>query len=250
MNKIAFIFLLLIGSFSQAQTIISDRPTKSVRSTVIPKSSLQVETGMSAGFTPGGGQAINRIIAPSSLFRFGVSEYFELRILTQFESFKSPFDLNRTSGMSDLQIGTKIRLLDKEGEDTKVSWLTQIAVPTGSRGITTDLYVGINSLAISHVLSENMSLSYNLGYDFYLEKNGNLTYSVALVTAVNDKVSFFVEPYGQYTRLLTYEASFDAGLTYLIKENLQMDFSFGSGLNHKMNFLGVGFSWNTAKTEK
>ncbi|MFT6716504.1 MAG: hypothetical protein ACJA0Q_001146 [Saprospiraceae bacterium] len=247
MKKIGFLILALCAGSTYAQTIISDRPTKTNSSTVIPISSLQVETGASVAFTPNGTKANSRIIAPTSLFRYGVSDFFEIRMLTQFESFKAPLDLNRTSGIADFQFGTKIRLLDNDEETTKVAWIGHMSIPTGSRGISSELYSGISSLAISHVLAENINFSYNLGFNYYPTKNGDITYSAALGVAVNDKVSFFIEPYGQYTRLQTYEASFDAGLTYLLKSNVQMDFSYGSGLNHKMNFLSIGFSWNTAK---
>ena len=249
MKKIGFLILVLCAGSLKAQTIVSDRPTKSNSSTVIDKSSLQLEMGTSVEFTPNVGTSSTRIIAPTSLVRYGVSNYFEIRMLTQFESFKNPLELSRTSGISDLQIGTKIRLLDKADETTKVAWITHVSIPTGTRGISSETYRGINSLAISHVLAENINFAYNLGFNYYTDKNGDLTYSMALGVKVNDKVSFFVEPYGEYTRLRTYQASFDAGLTYLLNDNFQMDFSYGSGLNHKMNFLSVGFSWNTAKKE-
>ena len=247
MKRIGLVLLVAFGGFVQAQTIVSDRPTQAVSSTVIPKGSLQTETGISVAFTPSGTKTGTKILAPTSLFRYGLSEYFELRLLTQFVSRKSPLDANRTSGMDDLQIGTKIRLLDKEDDPTTVALNVHVAIPTGSRGISSDIYRGVTNLSVSHVLADNVNLVYNAGFNYYTSKNGDLTYAIALDVGVNDKVRFFIEPYGQYTSLLTYEASFDAGLTYLIKDNLKLDFSYGSGLNHKMNFMSVGFSWSTAQ---
>jgi hypothetical protein len=37
--------------------------------------------------------------------------------------------------------------------------------------------------------------------------------------------------------------NFDAGLTYLVKDNVQLDFSFGTGLTHKMNYISLGCCW-------
>lgn len=247
MKKIGFIILALVTGTTYAQTINTDRPTKSFSSTVVPKTSLQVETGASVTFTPNGTTTNSRIIAPSSLIRFGVSNYFEFRLQTQFESYKRPTDLTRTSGISDIQLGTKIRLLDKPEENTKVAWITDVTIPTGSRGITPNLYKAINSLAISHVLADNINLFYNAGFNFYPTKNGDITYAIGLGVNVTDKVNFYIEPYGEYIRLQTYEASFNTGITYLVKDNVQLDFSYGSGLNHKMNFLSVGFSWNALR---
>ena len=42
-------------------------------------------------------------------------------------------------------------------------------------------------------------------------------------------------------------SNFDAGFTYLIKDNFQLDFSFGTGINHAMNYLSIGCSLNIAK---
>jgi len=35
----------------------------------------------------------------------------------------------------------------------------------------------------------------------------------------------------------------------LVKDNLQLDFSFGTGINHTMNYISLGFSWKTLKKE-
>lgn len=231
------------------EKLITDRPTQNISAKIVPKSSLQVETGAKVNFTPGGQQASSRITAPSALVRWGISEYFEARLFTSFQSFKSPNDLQRTSGLGDVQVGTKIRILDKDDVPTKVAFVSHLIVPTGSRGISYEAYRAINRVSVSHVLMEGVDLGYNLGYNYYTDKNGDLTYSVVLDVAINDKVEIFVEPFGEYTRLLTFNASFDAGLTYLVKDNMQLDFSYGSGINHKMNFMSVGFTWLTGKSE-
>ena len=47
-----------------------------------------------------------------------------------------------------------------------------------------------------------------------------------------------------------HEANFDAGLTYLIQDNFQLDASFGTGINHNMNYFSVGASINISKAKK
>jgi hypothetical protein len=42
-------------------------------------------------------------------------------------------------------------------------------------------------------------------------------------------------------------ANLDAGITYLVNPNLQLDFSFGTGINHTMNFISAGISWRTGR---
>ncbi len=44
--------------------------------------------------------------------------------------------------------------------------------------------------------------------------------------------------------------NFDAGFTYLPNPNVQLDFSFGTGINDTMNYLSVGCSWLIPKTSE
>lgn len=250
MTKFSVFILLLIGGTINAQTISTDRSSKSISSTIVPKSSLQLEAGSSVTYTPFQGRNRNRIILPNILVRYGVSKYFELRASTQFESSKAPTDMMRLSGIGDLQFGLKISLLDNNEDKTKVAIIGHLVSPSGSRGITANEYYSLHNVAVSHELNKNVNLFYNLGYNVFLSRIGDLTYSLGLGVAVTDKVAFFIEHFGQYNELKTLEASFNSGITYLLKDAVQFDFSFGTGLNHKMNFLSAGLSWNIIRSEE
>ena len=67
--------------------------------------------------------------------------------------------------------------------------------------------------------------------------------------AINDKVGVYLETYGDIVEFQELLVNFDTGLTYLVKDNLQLDFSFGTGINHTMNYISLGFSWKTLKKE-
>jgi len=86
-------------------------------------------------------------------------------------------------------------------------------------------------------------LGYNIGYDYFGKGNGNLTYSLVFGIGVNDKAGIYVETFGSYIDFEMNEVNFDAGLTYLVMKNLQLDFSFGNGINTDLNYLAAGFSW-------
>jgi hypothetical protein len=91
-----------------------------------------------------------------------------------------------------------------------------------------------------------MGLGYNVGYNYFGRENGFLTYSVALAIAITEKAGIYIEPYGDIGLFDKYFSNIDAGITYLLKDNFQLDFSFGTGLNYTMNYLSAGFSWNIA----
>ena len=78
-----------------------------------------------------------------------------------------------------------------------------------------------------------------------LELKGDFVYSLALGFTVTDKTSLFIEPYGDLIEFDDLMANLDAGITYLLNPNLQLDFAFGTGMNHSMNFITAGISWRT-----
>jgi hypothetical protein len=236
-----------IGTLS-AQKIITDRPDQTESSSTIPIKSLQIEAG--ALFQRSSGIQANAY--PSVLWRYGVTENFELRLLTQFETNKILNSSLKSNGISDLQIGTKIQIFKREKVNTEIAFLSHLIIPTAKKELTNNTVGVINKLSISHAISEKIGLGYNVGYDYFGAGRGNLTYSVALGFSLSNKVGFYIEPYGEFTEFKDHLASFDTGFTYLLKDNLQLDISYGTGLNYNMNYFSTGFSWNinTGKNKK
>ena len=105
-NTLLFLFITLI-SFSQ--NIITDRPDQTESSSTVSFKSLQIEMGILLLRSNG----IQSNAYPSVLWRYGVSEKFEVRLLTQFETNKTLNSSLKNGGISDLQIGAKIQLFKK-----------------------------------------------------------------------------------------------------------------------------------------
>jgi len=99
------------------------------------------------------------------------------------------------------------------------------------------------------MLSDGLNLGYNVGYNYFGKGNGNLSYSISLNSAVNDKVAVYIEPYGEWIEMEDLIVNIDAGFTYLANDNLQFDLSFGTGVNEKMNYISAGLSWLLQKGE-
>jgi hypothetical protein len=223
-----------------AQDIITDRPDQTESSSTIQKSNLQLEAGIL--YYDNKDLSSSGWLVPSVLYRYGVTDYVEIRLLTQFETVKNSY---KTSGLSDLQIGFKVQLLNKEDKSTRIAFLSHAIVPTAKAMITSDSFGSINKLAVSHTLSSHVGLGYNLGYD-YVSRHHYLTYSMALGIGLSDKIGCFVEPYGALGENGLVENNFDVGFTFLARSNMQWDISYGTGINHKMNFFSFGFSWRTS----
>jgi|TARA_Y100000589_G_scaffold259899_1_gene249565 hypothetical protein len=243
MREITIIVILTIGLFSKKLNaqIVTDRPDQTESSSTVPKGSLQLESGILIGYEGENQERIRQLLLPTNLFRYGVSNWLELRILNQYELHK--LGKNRLEGISDLEIGTKIQMLKDESKSTEMAFLTHLIIPTGTDELSSEKFGSSNKLSISHEVSENISIGYNLGYNYFGEEKGDFTYSIALGVGINSKVGIYIEPYGEIANMDEFIANFDTGLTYLANENLQFDFSFGTGINWKMNYMSIGCSW-------
>ncbi len=252
MNKFlgTCLLVLVINSAIFSQTIITDRPDQTESSSTINKGSLQIESGILIGFTEDDLSSERQLLAPTNLFRYGIIDGVEIRVLSQFESVKDQNSSNKVSGISDLELGTKIQLFKKKDVNTEIAFLSHVILPTGSKGLTNDKLGTINKLSISHGLNDTMGLGYNVGYDYFGQGKGDLTYSIALGISVTEAFGIYIEPYGALLDFDTYESNFDAGITCLLNNQAQLDFSFGTGLNHTMNYLSVGCCINIVKANK
>lgn len=236
------LFLFLISISFYAQDIVTDRPDQTESSATVEKSALQIESGFAFENYNNGKE--NNFVTPSTLLRYGISKIIELRFVAEYQSTNVGLDgANRKyQGFNDLEIGAKIQLLKKENIDTEIAFLSHFVIPTANANFTTN-YLGIvNKLSISHSISEKLSVGYNIGYDL-IEKQSALTYSLAIGFSISNSVGFYIEPYGVWAEQNQFESNFDLGITYLLNSNLQLDLSYGTGLNNKMEYLAAGFSW-------
>ncbi len=232
-------------------TIVTDRPDQTEASSTVYPGALQIESGITwqtfdlARSSSDQTRRIESFALPNTHFRLGLVENFELRVVTQPEllrSYVAGEEISRTAGLADLQLGFKWRIYSGENGGPEVGFLSHLVVPTGSDGLSIESYGVINKLAVTHSLSDKHSLAWNLGYDYLGEGNGDLFYSLAWGIGLSEKVGVYLEPYGFLVNLEEMVFNADAGLTYLLSDNMQFDYSFGLGLNEEMNYHSIGFS--------
>lgn len=244
------IAMALLSNGLKSQTINTDRPDQTESSATVPNKSLQIESGVLIGFTEEPGLSTRQILAPTSLLRFALFNFAELRFVSQIEHFRNYNKGMDRLGLSDLELGTKIQLFQKEGVGFEAAVLSHWVIPSGSTFLSNGMNGTVNKICLSHAISNNLGIGYNIGYNYFGIGDGDLTYSIALGYSINDRVGVYIEPYGEYSNLKTYVSNFDAGFTYLIYEQLQADFSFGVGLNNKMNYASLGISWLLLRNNK
>ena len=137
MNSFRIIFLLCCSITLAAQEIITDRPDQTESSSTIQKGNLQIESGLLLEFL---GEDIScserTILAPTTLIRYGLLDFAELRIVSQIESVKN--NSISFTGISDLEVGTKLQLLKKEKSLLEIALLSHIVIPTGSKEVSSN----------------------------------------------------------------------------------------------------------------
>lgn len=238
---LAILLLAFIPTFSQ---IITDRPDQTESAVAIPFGSFQIETGIlySSSFSD---PKVKNYLLPTTLLRYSVVKGLELRFVAQYQIVKAgSFTSN---GFSDLEIGAKVELLNNDDKNIRIAFLTHLIVPSGSEDFRVDNLGIMNIFAFSHDINENVGIGYNIGYSYFGEGNGDLTYALVVGFGLNDKLSAFVEPYGEWAGFKEFYLNMDAGLTYLLSDNMQLDASFGLGITEQMHFFSFGFSWNIPK---
>jgi len=238
-------FTLIILWNEVSAQLVTDRPDQTESSSTVPAGSLQIESGIYLEYEDEEHPESQRLLLPTSLFRYGINRRVELRLLNQYEQRR--IANNRFSGISDLEIGSKIQLLKRPENPTEIAFLSHLIVPTGSQAIS-DKCLGTSSkLCLSHQMSETTALGYNVGYKYFGAGRGDLTYSLSLGIRVNERAGLYVEPYGELVNMEEAKLNCDAGFTYLATNNLQFDFSFGTGISRIMNYLSFGCSWLIVK---
>lgn len=236
LKTIAFIVVTSTTTFGQS--IITDRPDQTESSSTISVNNLQIEAGLQYTEVPGS----DELLAPSVLFRYGLIDILELRLVTEFTTIKNELTKKSINGLTDIQLGMKVQLLKKEGAP-EIAFLSHVVIPTAKDALSAQKTGVINKLSIAHNLFKKISIGYNIGYDNFGEGSGNFTYSLAIGTSISDKIGMYIEPFGEFTDFNKSIANFDFGFTYLFNKNLQADISYGTGLNNSMNYYSTGISY-------
>lgn len=237
------ILTLLFGLciFTVSAQIDTDRPTQSFSPHVMPKGSAQAELGFLSERPLNGVDQYN-VTYLNALVRYGLIDWLELRVVQNYQGIR----INKASldGLSPTTIGTKIHLMDADEGFAQVGLLTSLTLTNGEDAFAGDKATKDVRLLASHVLSDKLSLAYNIGGFWTNDQDMTGVYTVMLGISINDELSFFLEPYGFFAKNTPGDQRFNTGLVYKTSDNFQVDASVGNGLtkNAPDYFLSFGMS--------
>lgn len=230
--------------------IQTDRPDQTETPVLTPKGYFQMEHGFlveekDKDATPNPGYSY---FYPSSLWKYGLTDNFEIRLITQYVRIQNEPAIDQV-GFLPLALGFKSKLSEQRGGWPRVSFIGHLMFPgVVDEEFETTYFAPDMRLAFQHLISDRFNISYNLGAAWDGETaEPDFLYSLALGTAVTDRLGLFVEGYGRTPQREdgTIELKLDAGLTYLIGNNFQLDISAGQGITEEApeRFVGAGFSY-------
>lgn len=231
--------------------IMTDRPGIADTPFLIKKSAIQIESGFNYEFNTDHGRTNNALTYNSTLFRYGISKNFELRITSEYVKVTERHSLSdeamRTKGVNALTLGSKIFITEEQNWIPAISFMATLNLPYFGNKELRPLYVapGFKFMA-QHSLTEKLSLSYNAGALW----DGNKPISTGLYTfgldySLTEKATIFIENFGFVPESGHSQHGSNAGLCYLFTKNFQFDISAGFGLTDISSdgFINFGLSW-------
>ncbi|MBS0010502.1 MAG: transporter [Bacteroidales bacterium] len=247
--------LIAIPAFVNAQDevpeLVTDRPDQTESSALVPHKSLQIETGFVLENKETDYFKQMSFAYNTTLLRYGLLENFELRLGMEYlgaeVSIKNTDTTNIFKGLSPIYAGFKVKIADENGWKPEIAFLGALVLPfTAGEDFKPDYSAANIRFSFTHKISNILSLGYNLGAEWDGETAvPGYFYSIALGIGITDKLGMFVEGYGLLAEEGDSEHLLDAGFTYLLLPNFQLDISGGIGVNDSAidSFLSVGLTY-------
>ena len=186
----------------------------------------------------------------STLLRYGLLKNFELRFGFEYINHNIDNKINKkeiiNTGWAPLKVGAKIGISEENGIIPALGLVGGLTIPkTGHGDYRIDFWAPMFRLAGSYTISETFGFGFNFGSEWDgFDPNAIGIYS-GVIGASFGKLGLFAELYGYLTQNRMPDHRADGGLTFMVRDNFQLDFSGGFGISEISPdyFASFGFSW-------
>ncbi|MEH6406121.1 MAG: transporter [Leeuwenhoekiella sp.] len=230
--------------------LISDRPDMTESADLVFKHDLQIESGVFYEENKNESTHEKVFGYNSTLLRYGLLDNLELRVGLDFQEVQTEINghnqKDKLSGFLPLILGAKVRVAEESGWFPKIAVLGNLFLPFTAAEDYRPETTGFDFLfAFSNTLSDKSALGYNVGAQWGDDSSEvSYIYSLSYGYSVTENISAFAEVYGSLPEDNAAGHSWDAGLTYLLNNDLQVDATIGSSFNtHQTLLLGAGVSY-------
>jgi hypothetical protein len=225
------------------EEMITDRPDATESPRVVPRKSIQIETGFFyESFKEQ--QVQNETIGyNTTLLRYGVLDNFEMRLGWNFEegviSENGIRNQDVSSGYSPLLLGMKIEIIREKGLMPDIGFLGHVSLPFFAGSDYRPETTGVDfRFSFGHTLSEKSSIGYNLGAQWGNDSSeASYVYTFAYGYSILEKLGAYIEIYGDFPEDNKATHYWDSGFTYNIKNNIQVDATVGQSFGDGQDIL-------------
>jgi len=248
--------LLVFPIFSHAQeeetqgALVTDRPDATEASSTVGKGILQIETGGIYESFKENNLKTEAYTFNTTLVRYGILDNMELRLGWSFTEGRAKFNGNTlnnvTSGLSPLLLGVKIDIAEENGAMPEIALIGHVFPLFSASKDYRPESTGIDfRFSLSHTLSEKSSIGYNIGGQWGDDSaEAAAVYTVAYGYSITEDFGFYAELYGDLPEDSSANHYWDAGLTYLVNNDLQLDMYVGTSITEGQDLLfGLGASF-------
>lgn len=247
-NKFVIIIGLLILSASarsqKLDPIQLDRPDQTETPAIVPAGYIQAENGFLMENISKDQQGYTY---PSCLWKYGINERVELRVITELATFKEKVNDKTVSGLMPITVGFKANICQEKGIIPHTSFIGHLTTANiGSEELRTTYAAPSFRFLMAHNVTDRFSISYNLGAEWDGESaEETYLYTFATGFSLTEKLGMYAELYGFAPRASKAWHGFDGGFTYLVNNDIMIDLSGGFGVteNAPDNYIAFGFSY-------
>ena len=231
---------------SEETGFTADRPGATTGTDVLPKGRLQWETGVGFERSKLDGPKVNTWTANTTLLRWGFSDYAELRLQGDwlFDSSEGAHN----SGLSNVAIGTKVKLFDGWKAVPAISLLGNMLIPGGTGSTNLPEHVGGQlGLLFQNQLTDWLSLGYEGDLIWSDTQRPTVFFGACLGFSVSHRWQLMLEEYNNTSDGT--ECWMELGAAYQLSNRIQLDISTDINLKEPKNFwnLNVGVAWQITR---
>lgn len=230
--------------------MITDRPDETEAPSLVAKGYLQIETGFFYEERRYGNYHEKEWAYNTTLLRYGLFDNLELRLGTDVVQVREEIngrEFNSTeTGFVPLLLGAKIGIAEEEGWLPEIGFMGHLRLPFAASEDFRPENTGVDfRFAFTHTINDSSDLSYNLGAEWHNDESSpTYIYTVSYGYDLTDRLGIYAELYGDLPEDESADHFWDAGITYLLSQNFQLDAFVGTGINSSQHvWAGGGFSY-------
>ena len=225
--KYSAILMIIIISFSTTfaqtqKTIDSDRPGQSFTPHTVGTGVLQLQSGLN--YRNVGAEETDNVISNLTNIRYGLSEMFELNGTIGYGIVGTPNEI--LNGINNLRLGGRANFSQQDGYTPGFGVNVDFLFALGTE-VYNDSYEDVNTTFIlTQKVSDNLNATTNVSV-YYDQESGDILTPFTLngVYSLSERTSVYAEIYGYLQP--NFGINFDFGGTYLINNDLLLDFAVG-----------------------